>query len=58
LGPPGFLRLIAMAKVRKIGAVVIYKLERLFRTADIAAQLHAIFDSSNVRVLSCDEKDE
>jgi site-specific DNA recombinase len=52
---PGFLELIALVKAKKIGAIIVYKRERLFRNADLAAQVQAVFDVNGVKVLSCVE---
>ena len=52
---PGLLRLIAMVKSGAIRVIVVYKRERLFRNADLAAQVQAIFDAHGVRVISYSE---
>src|ERR1035437_10637382 len=41
---PGLLRLIQLAKSGEIKVVVVYKRERLFRNADLAAQVEAFLD--------------
>jgi site-specific DNA recombinase len=49
---PGLIRLIQLAKASEIKVIVVYKRERLFRNADLAAQVQAIFDATGVRVHS------
>lgn len=49
---PGLLRLIHMVKARLVDVIIVYKRERLFRNADLAAQVQALFESHGVRVLS------
>jgi site-specific DNA recombinase len=49
---PGLIELIKLVKTGEIGVVIVYKRERLFRNADLAAQIQAIFDMHGVRVLS------
>jgi len=49
---PGLLQLISLVRAGKIKVIVVYKRERLFRNADLAAQVQAIFDMHGVKVLS------
>jgi site-specific DNA recombinase len=52
LDRPGIIRVIALCKAGQIGAVVVYKRDRLFRDAGQAALVQPIFDTSGVCVLS------
>ena len=49
---PGLIKLVALAKTGQIKAVIVYKRERLFRNADLAAQIQAILDSNGVTIVS------
>jgi DNA invertase Pin-like site-specific DNA recombinase len=52
---PGLLELIGLVKAKKLGAILVYKRERLFRNAELAAQVQAVFDLHSVKILSCVE---
>jgi len=52
---PGLLHLIELVKANKVKAVVVYKIERLFRDANLAASVQALFDLHSVKVLYCVE---
>ena len=52
---PGLLELIDLVKAKKVGVVIVYKRERLFRNLAMATSIQAVFDLHNVKVLSVTE---